>query len=695
MPDPSTSILSLSYGTATLAHLALAILLVLNFKKNLPSILLLLAVVATACWSGLHAFGFTRDELTTLTVFVSEIGVDTLWLLFLAAVFSGSVSDQRLRLFRWGGVGLSFGLLAFGVVQVWSTGSSLALGSTLVIGSILTSLYALVLVEQIYSNTREKQRDAIKFLSLGVASLFIYDLILYSGAAFLGEVSIGLWTSRGFVIAMSAPLLAIAARRSEAWSMQVFVSRQVVFHTATLVGAGAYLTLIGLAGSFLQRTYEDWGETAQVVLFSAALIGLALFFLSGSSLSSIRVFISKHFFANRYDYREEWLRLMNTLTDTDEKLPLQKRSIRAILDILNGQSGRLWVREQDARDFHNVSSWDMATDGRVIKADAPLMQFLESSGWVVDFEEYLRKPERYGGIELQSGFQVFEGERFLVPLVNDDELIGAISVAVDKRHPKLNFEDTDLLKTAGRQIAAYLAQEQALERLAETRQFEAYNKLAAYLMHDLKNVSAQLSLVVKNADKHRRNPEFVDDAIDTVRGSYARLKSVIDHLHQGRVVPRLDTVELAKLVLQSVSQCADRQPVPKAEIPESRVYVNADAERLQMALFHAIRNAQDASSADDSVTVRLAETEGLVSLTVEDTGEGMSADYVEKHFFKPFSSTKGVKGMGIGAYQILETVRSLGGEVSVESEPSVGTRLVMRLRSREQPAAELADEVEV
>ncbi|MEM1145464.1 MAG: XrtA/PEP-CTERM system histidine kinase PrsK, partial [Pseudomonadota bacterium] len=534
-------------------------------------------------------------------------------------------------------------------------------------------------------------RDAIKFLSLGIASLFVYDLILFSGSAVVGEVNAGLWSSRGFVIAMSAPLLAIAASRSEAWSMKVFVSRQVVFHSATLVGAGTYLTLVGLAGSFLQRNLEDWGQTAQVALFSAGLIGLALFFLSGSSLSSIRVFISKHFFANRYDYREEWLRLIDTLTDTDDQLPLRKRSVRAILDILQGESGRLWLRNKDDDAFHNVSSWDAAETRDVIPGESAVIAFVERTGWVVDFDELRQAPDRYEGLELNGERDVFSGERFLVPLVNADVLIGFVSVAVEIRHPNLNFEDTDLLKTAGQQIAAYLAQEQAVERLAETRQFEAYNRMAAYLMHDLKNVSAQLSLVVKNAEKHRRNPEFVDDAIDTVRGSDSRLKSVIDHLHQGKVVPRLDTVELSKLVLQSVSQCADRRPEPKAVIPDSRVYVNADAERLQMALFHAVRNAQDASDEDDSVTVELAEQDGRVTLTVADTGEGMSADYVEKHFFKPFSSTKGAKGMGIGAYQIQETVRSLGGEVTVESVPSAGTKLVMALKARGNGVDGVAD----
>jgi len=66
-------------------------------------------------------------------------------------------------------------------------------------------------------------------------------------------------------------------------------------------------------------------------------------------------------------------------------------------------------------------------------------------------------------------------------------------------------------------------------------------------------------------------------------------------------------------------------------------------------------------------------------LTVSDTGSGMSPQFLKERLFRPFDTTKGSKGMGIGAYQVREYVRSLGGRVDVASEPGQGTRMTLRL----------------
>ncbi len=244
----------------------------------------------------------------------------------------------------------------------------------------------------------------------------------------------------------------------------------------------------------------------------------------------------------------------------------------------------------------------------------------------------------------------------------------------------LNFEDHDLLKTAGQQIASYLAQEQSTEQLAEGRQFEAYNRLTAYIMHDLKNLIAQQSLVVANAKRHKKNPKFIDDAVATIEGGVTRMRRVIEHLQQSSIDQRQEKVELGKLIMQAVSQCADRQPIPKTHIGDEQIWVRADRERLLMALYHGIRNAQDATGADGEVSVELEPNGANCTIRIIDTGAGMDELFVRERLFKPFDSTKGTQGMGMGAYQIRETVRAIGGEVRVQSELDKGTRLVLELR---------------
>jgi len=224
-----------------------------------------------------------------------------------------------------------------------------------------------------------------------------------------------------------------------------------------------------------------------------------------------------------------------------------------------------------------------------------------------------------------------------------------------------------------------LAQAEADRLLSESRQFEAYNRFAAFIMHDLKNVIAQQSLVVRNAEKYRDDPEFIDDALDTVANSVQRMQRLLDQLKRGHGTIQVERVDLARLLAETVIQHSDRAPAPRAICDQEREWrLSVDRERLAAVLGHLVTNAQDASSPDGEVRL-LVEREGeWLVLAVEDDGSGMDENFVRERLFTPFDSTKGTKGMGIGAYQARQFVESAGGEVRVTSTPGKGTRFELR-----------------
>jgi putative PEP-CTERM system histidine kinase len=292
--------------------------------------------------------------------------------------------------------------------------------------------------------------------------------------------------------------------------------------------------------------------------------------------------------------------------------------------------------------------------------------------------------------------------RLVVPLTHGEELIG-FAVLADPPPPfKPNYEDRDLLKTVGRHVAVHLAQYEADRRLSESRQFEAYHRLTAFVMHDLKNLAAQLALIVSNAEKHKRNPEFVDDSIATIANSTERMQRLIAQLQRREVQSLARRVSLVEIARVAAERCAVRKPVPVCRAMDDDVWVEADPERLTMVVEHVIRNAQDATPVDGLVRVAVgyegAAAEGEVVdttrlrvptavLVVSDTGAGMSRDFIQERLFKPFDTTKGSKGMGIGAYQVREYVQSLGGRVEVRSEVGGGTRFSLRLPLSTAPEA--------
>jgi putative PEP-CTERM system histidine kinase len=306
----------------------------------------------------------------------------------------------------------------------------------------------------------------------------------------------------------------------------------------------------------------------------------------------------------------------------------------------------------------------------------PAVKFLEDRNWVIDRTEPAQVPAQY-----QQAFSsvTFPEDSILVPLRHADQLLGVVRLKRPRTLERLNFEDHDLLKTAGRQVAAFLAQDVAKEQLAATRQFEAFNRLTAFLMHDLKNLVAQQALLVKNAERHKRHPEFVDDVIKTVHNSVDRMRRVLAQLEgHAEASPPVTRVDISRLVHEVANRCADREPKPHFS-GAAPAWVTADRERLASVLVNAIRNAQDATPPDGYIGLTLDREGDAVLVRIKDSGIGMDARFVKTRLFKPFDSTKGTQGMGIGAYQAREYIRQAGGDISVASCPGQGTEFCIRL----------------
>ncbi len=596
------------------------------------------------------------------------------------ALFRGAIVKDVSSVSRYFGVLAALTILALGVVAEVMPRFALADSTTiLIIGSIITSLYSIVALEQIFRNVRASARRDIRYLCLGIASLFFVDLILYSNAIFAGRIGPQFWGVRGFLVAMAAPLIAVAVYRRNKETPGIFVSREVVFYSTTIVAAGIYLIAVGIIGQLVRQLDQHWSEAAQVILFFGSGLLFFLLILSDEYRGRIRVFIAKHFFERKYDYREEWLRLITTLTETESRLPLQKRAIKSLAEILGAPSGTLWLFRDDGNEAYPASSWNVSGAKTSLAGDSAIVKFMRDNNWVIDLDELKDGGRDYGTLSAADIPESLAENWVLAPLAHDGDICGFVALDGSQRKSPLNFEDHDLLKTAGQQVASYLGQERAVAELAEVKQFEAFSKLTAFLMHDLKNTMAQQLLIVKNAEKHRRNPDFVDDAIESVRGSAERIRKVISQLQQGANVQHKDKVDIGKILLIAVSNSEDRKPQPELDQCDDRVFVVVNEERLLMALVHTIRNAQDATPDDGFVKVSLTVDGDDCVIRIADSGAGMDADFVRERLFKPFDSTKGSQGMGIGAHQLRETLRGIGGDVTVQSSPGEGTTMILRM----------------
>ncbi|HEY5759236.1 MAG TPA: XrtA/PEP-CTERM system histidine kinase PrsK [Steroidobacter sp.] len=669
-----------SYGIAALSFLVLTLLLITAWRGRQQGAHLIVASAVTALWAGILAVQSYTGHVPVLVIYLAEAIRGGAWLLALVAV-AGIAAP---RLLATAARGLCVLLLAAAVVLPLLEHFGLAMvNPTLLLSraGLAVSLLALILLEQIYRNSSQVARRSLKYFIIGVGTLFAYDLFLYSQTELLHAVSIDAWTSRGILNAFAMPLIAVAARRNPEWSLDVFVSRQIVFYTTTVLVIGSYLTVMALGGLYVREIGGAWGNVGQIVFFAGAVVVLASLVTSAALRRHTRVFISKHFYRNKYDYRLEWLRFIRTLSSTDEE-DVGRTAVRSMAQIFTSPGGFLFLRDETGKKFLPYAAWPMTIDSLGLPASIPagddLPQFLAGKQWIIDTEEFRRAPDFYGNIVIPAWLLDKEQLRIVSPMLQLDRLVGFV-VLYDPPPPfELTYEDRDLLKTLGRHVASHIAQQDADRRLAESRQFEAYNRLTAFMMHDLKNSVAQLKLIVDNGPRHKHKPEFIEDAMETIANAADRMTKLIEQLRGSTSADRHVEADLRELAQQAVSRCSYRAPKPQLQ-PGPPVKVMANAERLSVVIEHIIRNAQDATSETGSVSVSIGQNGREAELLVEDTGAGMEGDFIRNRLFRPFDSTKGAKGMGIGAYQVREYIRLLGGDVEVQSSPGQGTRFAVSL----------------
>jgi putative PEP-CTERM system histidine kinase len=669
-----------SYLTAAAAFLAVTGLLAVGWRGQRIGALLILATTVSALWGVFLAYAEWQHNIAVTWLMLVEVLRYGAWLTFVGALFGAWPSGGLLRGSRiaahalwillalycaWPAIGLQrFVAVPFGV-------------NVPLTGVLVLALIGVVFLEQIYRNVQPDGRWALKFLMIALGALFAYDIFLYSYAMLYRQFNGSAWAARGFVDALLAPLLIVAAARNREWKLQVAVSRRAVFYSTSLLVVAFYIIATAIGGYYVRLYGGDWGRVAEITLICFALLVALLLASSGQARSRLNVFLRKNFFNFRHDYREEWLRLTATLSASESDTELPLRAVRAVAQIMDSPAGVLLMRSEEG-SFEPVSDWNMPTPaGLALSASLPVFELMLERRWIYD----LTAPPPLGLQQMKAPAELAGLPRawLLVPLVLEDKLIGLVVLAQARARRAIDWEDLDLLRTAGSQVAGTLAQAANAQRLTEARQFEGFNRLTAFLMHDLKNIAAQQSLLLQNAARHKHNPAFVDDMLATVDNSVQRIARLLEQLRGGATPTVHGRVQLAVVLEKALAECRAQSPKPEYQPFTEELWVRGNAEQLATVLGHVIRNAQDAAQAHGHVTLRLKCVGEQAVIEIEDDGAGMDEDFIRNRLFKPFFTTKASRGMGIGAYQAREHVHSLGGTVDVHSVPGQGTVFAIRL----------------
>nr|WP_218647656.1 XrtA/PEP-CTERM system histidine kinase PrsK [Sphingobium lactosutens] len=660
------------HALAAVLFAALGIFLLRRREEAIELRMLAGALLLTSCWALYVSFGGVSKPLSG----VGESIRNAAWLL---AMF---VMLRRGPVGRTGPIGAVAAVYAavagLLLLQTFTdlTWRQLPVDSdlhhALVTGSLIlrmmTAIGSLLLVHQLYTAWPSRERGRVALLFGALAAMWTYDLNLYAIRYFAPDQVSELYALRGLLMALLAPVIAVGMRKDMAGRLQL--SRTLTVQSLSIFAVALYVVVITAAAVLIELIAGPYARLVEIgaVFFTAV---TALVLLPSPQMRALwKVQVAKHFFQHRYDYRTEWMRFGETIARPGEDpAPLSQRVAKAVADITDSPAAMLLLRnEQGGLAFETHWNWtgDLP-EAATLSPD--LVARLEESGWVLDLANHA---------PALPDWVTQDGRAWaLAPLIHYRRLIGAILLARPPIDRRLDWEDFDMLRAAGRQAATYISEAQGQQALDDAQRFDEFNRRFAFIAHDIKNLVSQLSLLSRNAERHADNPEFRADMVLTLRESVGKMNDMLARLSQHNKGRREEPRPMVlRDLLDQVARTRVRQhPV---HVTGAAPMAVADPARVEQIVTHLMQNAIDASPPDSPVELRLSTDDRAAIVEIIDKGTGMSAEYVRRDLFKPFSSSK-AGGFGLGAFEARSLAEAMGGRIEVESQPGLGSRFTLRL----------------
>jgi len=664
-----------SHALAAVLFLALMIWRLGDAARQPAQRVLAGAFAMTACWAWLSAV-MPGEPLPAY----AESARDLIWVGLLYRLSAAADEPQHGVRLVYAAVAAVIGMqLVADTLDLISPSGTIA--QTSLILRITTAAGALVLVHNLYGQAAPASRSHIRLAMLGLAWIWGYDLNLYTLSYLNASSAAALADWRGLAVALTAPMFALAARDESGWRIKL--SRAATFQSLSLLAICGYFALMVIVATALRGSGFDWSGSLMIAVLAVMTVGAMVLIPSARARGWVKVKLAKHLFEHRYDYRAEWLRFTQTLGRAGpEAPPLTERIVKAFADMADAPGGLLLVSD-GGRGISVAASWNWDSASPPADQLADALDFwsgIESSGHIVEFQG-LRDgwaDRRDKSLTIPPWLLIDDNVWAGIPLIHTTRLVGVVILGAPEYRRALDWEDFDLLRTAGNQAASSLAEAFGQEALANAQRFEEFNRRFAFILHDIKNLVSQLSLVARNAERHADNPEFRTDMVATLKSSVGKMNDLLVRLapHSQARIEAPEEQPLRPILSAAIAAKRGEREVEL--LGDAGLWAKVDAGALEQAVSHLIQNALEASRETEPVTVKVTGDGESVYVAITDKGCGMDGDFVRNRLFQPFVSTKDA-GFGIGAFEARALIVALGGRLSVDSRPGRGTTFTIQL----------------
>ena len=555
------------------------------------------------------------------------------------------------------------------------------IGYAFLVYLLLFCVLILSQIESAWRSASEPRRWQIKFLLIGIGTIFAFTFYASSQTLLFRTFYQQLIPIQSLVNLTAFGLIAFALVRHRNLEVDIFVSRQMVYGSTIVLLTGIYLIATGLLSNVLNTFGGGLNPFLSPLIVALSVIGLVVVLSSGQVRRRIQFFISEHFYKHKHDFHLKWLQATEQLGPKRTPQELVPALIGFLKETLGTTSASIWLYERERQ--------------RLVKTDVPPLQTPEESLRIdpASIEELFKvgRPLKLKDIDSAPAFKTMSALQgikadVLVPLIANSRLIGLIAIGPDMTGNPYVQNDYDLLKAVGNQVAYQLLNAQLADELTGAKELEAFHEVSTFVIHDLKNLTNTLSLMVQNAQTHFDKPAFRSETLQSLTQIVEKLKSFVSRLSgfSKRITPNLSPCDLNSLVVETVSGLDgaitakvvnELSPLPPTML---------DRDQFKTALTNLLINAQEAltpTARNGEIRIRTRHEDPWNILSIGDNGRGIPSRFIEQQLFKPFRTTKSL-GLGIGLFQTKKIVEAHGGSIDVQSEEGVGTTIDIRLPTR-------------
>ncbi|MGA1792266.1 MAG: XrtA/PEP-CTERM system histidine kinase PrsK [bacterium] len=542
---------------------------------------------------------------------------------------------------------------------------------------LLSLVMIVVNLEHTIRQSKGEQRIKIRSLVLGLGGLFAFLIFSTSQTLLFSIVSFRMIPLVSTVFVICSGVIAFSVVRQKLMDVNLYMSRFVIYHSFTLFMVGVYLLLVGLVGQVIRSFNIIPGFPLEIIFLFVAILFFSGLVLSDRVRWNARMLINRHFYRSHYDYRNEWLKFAEGLSLKLDMADIVTTIVNMLKDSVGVSKASLWLREGNTGYFGLLDASSLAGKTRLNMHQKSLEVLVKKKEPLLIDSPHMRDFV----LENTKVLEKFQAA-LLIPLVLGKEIVGVILLGKKATGEAFLKDDIDLLKSAAAQITSAVMNSKLSQELIKAKEMEVFHRFSSFLLHDLKNLVSNLSLVVQNADEHMNNPQFQKDSIDTIKRSVKKMDKIIARLSNKTTFGKpnfleTDLNEVISGVVSRMGQGISNGKNIKVDLKDiPRIFVDRD--QIEKVIENFLLNALEATNNDGLIKMQTVAIDGKVIFSVSDNGHGISPEFLDNDLFQPFKSTK-KKGLGIGLYQCKTIVEAHQGMIEVESKEGVGStfRIIM------------------